>query len=70
MTSNNTGCQIASVKSVMTVVKNSLLLDADITVGYVGKFSVADAVTRKSLENLWVTQVRQSAIIYLAFEKM
>lgn len=55
--SSNTGCLIASVKSVMTAMRSSQPSVAVTTAGCVDRSSVAAAATRRFLENSWVTQV-------------
>lgn len=49
VTSDSRGCRIVVVRSAMTVAVSSLHSSGDITVGYVDRYSVVDAVIRRFL---------------------
>lgn len=59
LTLNSTGCQMKTVKNVMNVEKNLIHSVGVITVGFVDRYSVIDAVILRSLGKLWVTQVSE-----------
>lgn len=57
VTWSSTGCQIASVRSAMTVVRSLQPSGAGTIADCVGRYSAVVAVIRKSRENLWAIQV-------------
>lgn len=59
LTLNSTGCQMRTVKNVMNVEKNLIHSGGVITVDFVDRYSVIDAVILRFLEKLWVTQVSE-----------